>query len=99
MTYKDLGYNDTLEKHRIEHKLDSFDVGRVISEHKDRYIVKTPTREFDSEILGNLRFTAQSRYDLPAVGDWVAFSEYDNSINGRDKCRLFITVQIKRSIF
>lgn len=77
MTIQDLGYNAGLERYRTEQNLDLFEIGRVISEHKDRYIVKTPTSEFDSEILGNLRFTAQSRYDLPAVGDWVAFSEYD----------------------
>ncbi len=77
MTYLDLGYNDKLERYRIEEKLDSFELGRVISEHKERYVVKTPVKEYDSELIGNLRFTAGSRSDFPAVGDWVAFSEYD----------------------
>ena len=49
----------------------------VTSEHKERYVVKTDKNEFDAELIGNLRFTAESRYDFPAVGDWVAFSEYD----------------------
>lgn len=78
MTYEDLGYNNELEQYRNEHRLESFEMGRVISEHKERYVVKTPTKEFDSELIGNLRFTAESRYDFPAVGDWVAFSEYDD---------------------
>jgi ribosome biogenesis GTPase len=77
MTYEDLGFNKTLENYRIEHNINSFEIGRVSSEHKERYIVKTPSNEFDSELIGNLRFTAESRYDFPAVGDWVAFSEYD----------------------
>jgi ribosome biogenesis GTPase len=77
MTYQDLGYNDTFERYRIEENLDSFEVGRVISEHKERYVVKTPESEYDSELIGNLRFTAESRSDFPAVGDWVSFSEYD----------------------
>ncbi|MBT3934607.1 MAG: ribosome small subunit-dependent GTPase A [Bacteroidetes bacterium] len=77
MTLEDLGYNSILEQYRINNKLDSFAVGRVILEHKDRYVVKTDSAEFDSELLGNLRFTAESRLDLPAVGDWVAISEYD----------------------
>jgi len=77
MTYQDLGYTDALEKYRIEHHLDSFEIGRVILEHKERYVVKTPEHEFDAELMGNLRYTAESRYDFPAVGDWVAFSEYD----------------------
>ncbi|MBD78685.1 MAG: ribosome small subunit-dependent GTPase A [Crocinitomicaceae bacterium] len=79
MAPEDLGYNKELEEYRKEQGLDSFEVGRVISEHKDRYTVKTDTDEFDSELLGNLRFTASNRYDLPAVGDWVAISEYDEN--------------------
>jgi ribosome biogenesis GTPase len=79
MTLQDLGYNDVLEQFKIEQNLDSFETGRVISEHKERYVVKAPTKEFDAELLGNLRFTAESRYDFPAVGDWVAFSEYDDN--------------------
>lgn len=77
MTLKELGYTTSLEEYRKDNNLDTFNVGRVIAEHKDRYVVKTPTGEFDSELIGNLRYTAESRYDLPAVGDWVAISEYD----------------------
>ena len=78
MTLEDLGYNLKLEKYREENNLNSFAVGRVISEHKDRYTVKTETNELDSELIGNLRFTAKSKCDLPVVGDWVAISEYDD---------------------
>ena len=78
MTFEDLGYNSDLEKYRKELNLDAFKIGRVILEHKDRYIVKTKNYEYDSELIGNLRFTANSKNDLPVVGDWVAISEYDN---------------------
>lgn len=77
MTLEDLGYNESLATYQKEHHLESFQVGRVISEHKERYIVKTVDGEYDSEIIGNLRFTASSRADFPAVGDWVAFSPYN----------------------
>ncbi len=79
MKLEDLGYNKRLEVFHTEQNIDSFMVGRIIAEHKDRYIVKTELQEFDAELIGNLRFTAESRYDLPAVGDWVAFSEYDEN--------------------
>lgn len=79
MTLEDLGYNEKLEDYRKDHNLASFGVGRVISEHKERYVVKTPEKEYDGEIIGNLRFTANHRSDFPAVGDWVAISEYDNN--------------------
>ena len=79
MTLEDLGYNAELEKYRKEQNLNSFEIGRVISEHKDRYLVKTENNEFESELIGKLRFTAESKYELPAVGDWVAISEYDEN--------------------
>lgn len=78
MTLQDLGYSPDLETHRQENGWASFSVARVISEHKERYMVKTAEEEFDAEILGNLRYTAQNRSDFPAVGDWVAISEYDD---------------------
>ena len=77
MTLQSIGYTPDLEAYRQEHQLDAFEVGREIAEHKDRYVVKTASAELDAEIIGNLRFSAQSRRDLPAVGDWVAISEYD----------------------
>lgn len=77
MTLEELGYGGILEDYRIQQGLDSFEVGRVILEHKDRYVLLSPEGEFEAELMGNLRFTAESRRDLPAVGDWVAFMKYD----------------------
>lgn len=77
MKLEDLGYNEDLEKHRIDNDLVGFETGRVIAEHKERYIVKTTTGEFDAEITGNMRFTAKGREDFPAVGDWVALTTYE----------------------
>ena len=37
MKLEDFGYNEKLEKFRIEHKLVDFEIGRVASEHKDDY--------------------------------------------------------------
>ncbi|SNZ00591.1 ribosome small subunit-dependent GTPase A [Flagellimonas pacifica] len=80
MKLEHFGYNDKIEKLRIQHNLVDFKIGRIISEHKERYIVKTEKGEFDAEIIGNLRYTANTRKDFPAVGDWVAISEYDDKV-------------------
>lgn len=77
MKLEDFGYSEKLEEFRIENKLNDFDIGRIIAEHKERYIVKTEKGEFEAEITGNLRFSAKSREDFPAVGDWVALTIYD----------------------
>ena len=80
MTLEDLGYNINFESfYRNNENISSFEIGRVISEHRERYIVKTTENEFDAEIIGSLRFSAKNRYDFPAVGDWVAISEFDEN--------------------
>jgi len=81
MKLEDLGYNDKLEKLRNENNLNEFEIGRVISEHKERYIVKTEKGEFEAEITGNLRFSSKSREDFPAVGDWVAITIHDSDFS------------------
>ena len=52
-------------------------VARVVSIHKDRYIIKTQDKSISAEITGNLRFRAESSMDLPAVGDWVEIVRLD----------------------
>jgi ribosome biogenesis GTPase len=44
---------------------------RVVEELKDAYRVRGETGEFLADLAGRLRFVAQSREGLPAVGDWV----------------------------
>ncbi len=78
MRLEDLGYNDKLEQFRLNNNLDNLAIGRVIAEHKERYIVKTVNGEFEAEITGNMRFTAKSREDFPAVGDWVSLTTYES---------------------
>ena len=77
MTLEDLGYNHELEKYRQKQNLGSFGIGRVSREHRGRYVVNTGSAELDCEVIGNLLFTATDRSQLPAVGDWVAITEFD----------------------
>ena len=81
MKLEDFGYDDKLEKLRIENNLKDFEIGRVVAEHKERYIVKTEKGDLEAEITGNLRFSAKSREDFPAVGDWVALTIYDSEFS------------------
>lgn len=80
MQLKDLGYTNELEEFRITNNLDGFEPGRVIAEHRERYVVGTAHGEFEAEITGNMRFTAKGREDFPAVGDWVALQVYDRDL-------------------
>lgn len=60
--------------------LEGFEIARVVAEHKERYVVRNEEGEYDAEITGNLRFSARSREDFPAVGDWVALIQYDSDM-------------------
>lgn len=77
MTLQDLGFTSELADYGKAQGLESFEIGRVVTEHRERYAVRTVDGAYDAELLGNLRFTAESREDFPAVGDWVALSPYD----------------------
>ncbi|MFV1883407.1 MAG: ribosome small subunit-dependent GTPase A [Balneola sp.] len=77
MNLKELGFNQNIERLLENEILEGFTLGRVISEHKERYVVQTESGSFNAEITGNLRFTAESRADFPTVGDWVKVSVFD----------------------
>ncbi len=79
MNPENLGYNQSLEDHRIKNKLEGFEVGRISAEHKERYTIMAGGKEYSAEITGNLRFSAKDKADFPAVGDWVAFSVFDDT--------------------
>ncbi len=77
MTLKELGFNKAAQK-AISFAEDDPGIGRVIVEHKERYIVQTSEKTYQAEITGSLRYSADSRADLPAVGDWVKISIFDD---------------------
>lgn len=77
MNLEDWGYGEFQDKYKQQDNNSGLAPGRVIAEHKEHYIVVTDQGETEAEITGNIRFTAQSREDFPAVGDWVLVMAYD----------------------
>jgi ribosome biogenesis GTPase len=78
MNLFDLGLTNELSARMLGQDLFGFTIGRVTQEHRERYTVSTGENEYDAEITGNLRFTANSRADFPAVGDWVAMTVHED---------------------
>ena len=77
MKLEDIGYNAHWAMAMQEFEPRGLETGRVMAEHRDRYVVATARGEFEAEVSGNLRFTSQSREDFPAVGDWVAVAVFE----------------------
>lgn len=77
MNLFDLGLTTDISEYIKEHISSDLTIGRVTQEHRERYAVSTGDKEYEAEITGNMRFTASTRADFPAVGDWVAMMTYD----------------------
>jgi ribosome biogenesis GTPase len=80
MTLQELGYTSRLERYKMEHLPEHLAVGRVLAAHKERYTVGTGEGSFEAEVTGHMRFTAGSREDFPAVGDWVSLMVYGSGL-------------------
>jgi len=66
------GWNDFFAAHFHEFAEQGYVAGRVALEYNHFYRVYTAQGEILAEIAGRLRHEAESRAELPAVGDWVA---------------------------
>src|SRR5215510_13657612 len=65
------GWNDFFAAHFHEYAAQGYSVGRVALEYNQFYRVYTADGEILAETAGRLKHEAESRADLPAVGDWV----------------------------
>ena len=75
MNLKNLGFSDWFEAKIDPAKDDTLRYARVITVHKDRYVIQNETDPVFAEITGKLMFTANSPLDFPTVGDWV-YAQY-----------------------
>src|SRR5215813_9340648 len=66
------GWNDFFAAHFREFAGQGYVAGRIALEYNQFCRVYTAQGEILAEIAGRLRHEAESRADLPAVGDWVA---------------------------
>jgi ribosome biogenesis GTPase len=75
LTLEDLGWTSLFEKefHSLAASQNLIPA-RVTEESKNLYRVRSAHSEFLAEIAGKLRHQADSRTDIPAVGDWVAIT-------------------------
>jgi ribosome biogenesis GTPase len=80
MTLQDLGYNAQLEKYISDINLPGLIPCRVTQEHRERYIISAGEVDYEAEVTGNLRYTASSLADFPAVGDWVLAAVFDSDM-------------------
>ena len=73
-----IGYSDWF-KHRVDdEKSAAHGIARIVSVHKDSYVISSGGEEIFAELSGNLLYTVESASDLPTTGDWVYADCYDD---------------------
>ncbi len=86
MNYEPLvpfGWNPHFQSHFQPYEADGFEPGRVALEYNQFYRIYTAAGEILAETTGKLRYEAQSRAELPAVGDWVALKKRPDQEHAR----------------
>jgi ribosome biogenesis GTPase len=78
MENEDLGYDAFFEASRVKLSLVDLTVARVTAQHKGGYLVKNASGEYLARITGKQMFTATSKEDFPAVGDWVIITKINH---------------------
>ncbi|MDT8318390.1 MAG: hypothetical protein RQ824_10455 [bacterium] len=75
---EDIGYSHWFQSRLDAKKAAAHELARVVSVHKDSYIVTKGLGEIFAELSGNLAYTANSADDLPTTGDWVYADFHDD---------------------
>jgi len=73
-----LGYNEWFKSRVDEAKIAIHGVARVVSVHKNSFIVTKGEDEVFAELSGHLLYGTDSSTDLPTTGDWVYADFYDD---------------------
>ena len=73
-----IGFDDWFETHIDSDILAVHEIARVVSVHKDSYMVTKGRGDVFAELTGKLAYTADSAVDLPTTGDWVYVDFFDH---------------------
>lgn len=73
-----IGYSPWFQGRVDDEKVMVHDVARVVSVHRDSYIITKGAGDVYAELSGNLSYTTNSTSDLPTTGDWVYADFFDD---------------------
>jgi ribosome biogenesis GTPase / thiamine phosphate phosphatase len=90
------GWHDFFSANFHQYSDQGMNAGRVSLEYGQFYRIYTAEGEISAEIAGRLRHEAESRADLPAVGDWVALRLIEGEEKGLIQAVLPRRTQLRR---
>lgn len=75
---KKIGFDDWFSDQADPDKLTRHSAARVISVHKQSYVINQGVGDVFAELSGSLLYSVDSSADLPTTGDWVYADFYDD---------------------
>jgi ribosome biogenesis GTPase len=72
-----IGFSRWFQNQVDDQKTAVHELARVVSVHRDSYVITKGTSEVYAELSGNLIYTADSASALPTTGDWVYADFFD----------------------
>jgi ribosome biogenesis GTPase len=78
MNIERLGYDGWFKERTDIAKLADFQIARVITVHKNSYVISKGEGYAFAETTGKMMFNADSPLDYPAAGDWVYAQFFDD---------------------
>jgi ribosome biogenesis GTPase len=76
MNINDLGFSDFYIE-ELQETADNFSIGRVLQVNRESYNISDGNTEYFGKPTGNMIFSSDSPEDLPTVGDFVIFQNFD----------------------
>jgi ribosome biogenesis GTPase len=95
---KDLGWNSFFETQFSDLREAALVPARVMEEFKGSHRVRAERGEYLAETAGKVRYQAEDRDDLPAVGDWVAITPRPEETRARIECILPRQTKLSRKV-
>ena len=78
MELTELGLTEWFQKKFDNINQPGHSLARISAVDKEKYLVVCEKGELQAEIIGKLRFEAQSGLDFPTIGDWVSVQYFNN---------------------
>jgi ribosome biogenesis GTPase / thiamine phosphate phosphatase len=95
---RDLGWNSFFEGYFSDLGRAALVPARVVEELKGFHRVRSGNGEYLAQIAGRVRYQAEDREDLPAVGDWVALALSPEEGRARIDCILPRRTKLSRKV-
>ena len=82
MKLAELGFSNWYLENSELNLSEDLNVARVTAVNRDNFLIRNENKELLAEVTGKLLYGAESKEDMPTVGDWVAVDYFDDGSLG-----------------